>query len=121
LQSTQTIIERVAYVYQRRLERETRAAELAKAHHGYQCQACEMTFSGVYGEIGAGFIEAHHLVPLADIEPGTERTYSPEDFAVLCSNCHRMIHRWPSRADPTPWDIEGFREMLRARRRSQAF
>lgn len=110
------VVERGAYVWQRRLERDSRAAKLAKAHHGHQCQACTMTFAQTYGVIGEDFIEAHHLVPLSQIHLGEERAYTVDDFAVLCSNCHRMIHRWPDRLAPRPWDLEGFIRMLRARR-----
>jgi predicted HNH restriction endonuclease len=110
------VTERAAYVWQQSLERDSRAAKLAKAHHGYQCQACDIMFSSVYGSIGDDFVEAHHLVPLSDIELGAERTYTPDDFAVLCSNCHRMIHRWPDPSNPTPGDLDGFRRMLRDRR-----
>ena len=111
-----SIAERANYAWQLRLERDSRAAKLAKAHHGVECQACEMKFSTVYGVIGATFIEAHHLAPLSSIERGDARIYTPDDFAVLCSNCHRMIHRWPDPLHPEPWDLDGFREMLRRRR-----
>jgi predicted HNH restriction endonuclease len=113
--STEGVIEHAARTWQLILERNGRAAGLAKAQHGYRCQACDMTFSDVYGAIGADFIEAHHLMPLSSIDPDGERIYAPEDFAVLCSNCHRMIHRWPDRANPQPWDLDGFKRMLRAR------
>jgi 5-methylcytosine-specific restriction protein A len=46
-----------------------------------------------YGEVGKGFIEAHHLTPLYSLK-GQKVTLDPRrDFSVLCSNCHRMIHR----------------------------
>ena len=47
----------------------------------------------MYGEIGEGFIEAHHLKPLHTLT-GEKVALDPvKDFAVLCSNCHKMIHR----------------------------
>jgi len=62
-------------------------------HYGYQCQCCGMNFAEVYGEeLGANFIEVHHLKPISTFE--TEGI--PEDFVEnlvpLCSNCHSMIH-----------------------------
>ena len=55
--------------------------------------ACEFNFKDKYGEIGENFIEAHHLVQLADLPKNTK--LSPkDDFAVLCSNCHKMIHKF---------------------------
>lgn len=112
-----SVTEHHRYTWQRRLERDSRAARFAKAHHGHKCQACEMSFAQEYGDIGHEFIEAHHLVPVAEIEPESERVYGPEEFAVLCSNCHRMIHRWPDRFDPRPWELEAFRRMVQKRMR----
>jgi 5-methylcytosine-specific restriction protein A len=53
------------------------------------CEACEFDFSAVYGDRGEGFAECHHKIPLA--ESGSTKT-RVEDLAVLCANCHRMIH-----------------------------
>jgi len=55
------------------------------------CTVCGFDFGTRYGEIGRGFIEAHHIVPVAQLEPGS-RT-SVNDLAAVCSNCHRMLHR----------------------------
>jgi 5-methylcytosine-specific restriction protein A len=55
------------------------------------CAACTFDLAKVYGEIGQGFIECHHLVALADLL--AEKVTRPSDVALLCANCHRMIHR----------------------------
>jgi len=55
------------------------------------CEACDLDFQETYGDLGAGFIECHHLVPLYLFEVSKETKL--EDLALLCSNCHRMIHR----------------------------
>jgi HNH endonuclease len=55
------------------------------------CEACGFDFERVYGYLGRGFCEVHHKVPLAEV--GTEVTTRLEDLAILCANCHRMIHR----------------------------
>ncbi|WP_433709127.1 HNH endonuclease [Paenibacillus illinoisensis] len=44
-----------------------------------------------YGRLGQKFIEAHHKKKLSDMVPG--ETTKVEDLVMLCSNCHRMIHR----------------------------
>ena len=55
------------------------------------CEVCSFDFSATYGALGEGFCEVHHLVPLsASSEPVTTTL---DDLAVLCSNCHRVIHR----------------------------
>jgi 5-methylcytosine-specific restriction protein A len=38
----------------------------------------------------AGFIEVHHLLPLHTLKPGSRTRM--HDLAVVCANCHRMIH-----------------------------
>lgn len=55
------------------------------------CEACGDDMGEIYGVLGAGFIEAHHKVPVSQIEEG-ERT-KLSDLAALCPNCHRIIHR----------------------------
>jgi len=117
LGGTEQITEQRRYRWQRQLERNSKAAALAKNHHGYKCQACTMSFQEDYGEIGHNFIEAHHLVPLSELDPTEPRVYEPRDFAVLCSNCHRMIHRWPTREAPDPSDLQGFRTIVQNRQR----
>jgi putative restriction endonuclease len=55
------------------------------------CQACDFDFSAAYGSLGAGYIEAHHTVPVASLDDMA--TTKITDLAALCANCHRVIHR----------------------------
>ncbi|MCX5140016.1 HNH endonuclease [Streptomyces sp. NBC_00338] len=60
------------------------------------CEACSFDFEKVYGDRGAGYIECHHVLPLH--VAGESRT-KLSDLALICANCHRMIHRqapWPT-------------------------
>ena len=77
----------------KRIERNRKLAEKAKKIHGYACQACNFSFEERYGELGTGYIEAHHLTPLHKPKGQKITLNSKTDFAVLCSNCHRMIHK----------------------------
>ncbi|MBA3314570.1 MAG: HNH endonuclease [Planctomycetaceae bacterium] len=52
---------------------------------------CGFDFRKFYGELGAEFCEVHHLRSLADADG--EVLTRLEDLAVVCSNCHRMLHR----------------------------
>jgi 5-methylcytosine-specific restriction enzyme A len=54
------------------------------------CEVCTFDFSQVYGSHGLDYIECHHRVPLH--VTGETKTRLA-DLALLCSNCHRMIHR----------------------------
>lgn len=56
-----------------------------------QVPGCGFDFELVYGRIGHGFAEVHHLKPLSELSQPTSTTL--EDLAVVCANCHRMIHR----------------------------
>lgn len=55
------------------------------------CEACDFEFANSYGELGQGFIEIHHKKPVATLAPGDKTRL--EDLALVCANCHRMLHR----------------------------
>lgn len=56
-----------------------------------KCEACGFDFASVYGEYGMEFCEVHHLVPLHKSDGIIKTELS--DLAIVCSNCHRVIHR----------------------------
>lgn len=64
----------------------------AKAYYGAICQACDFDFEHFYGKHGKDYIECHHVDPLSGRDGKGEVT-TIEDLAMLCSNCHRMVHR----------------------------
>jgi 5-methylcytosine-specific restriction enzyme A len=73
------------------------------------CEVCTFDFAEKYGERGQGYIECHHVEPL---HVGGEKVRSIKDLALLCSNCHRMIHTKP------PWPTpEQLRELIDRQRR----
>ena len=55
------------------------------------CSVCDFDFAKKYGDLGTGYIEAHHTVPVASLQPGQVTRLS--DLQAVCSNCHRMLHR----------------------------
>lgn len=68
------------------------------------CQVCGFDYEQTYGERGRGYIECHHITPL---HVGGEAPRTINDLALLCSNCHRMIHTKP------PWPTpEELRELI---------
>jgi len=108
LDKSQIVQETRRYKLHRRIERNSKGAEKAKAYHGTTCQACCFDFEKQYGSIGRNFIEAHHLKPLGQLAEGVVVDYDVvSDFAVLCANCHRMIHRTNDVGD-----LAGFKAML---------
>ena len=56
-----------------------------------ECEVCHFDFALVYGDHGEGFIEAHHKVPVSQLDGKSKTRVS--DLALVCSNCHRMLHR----------------------------
>lgn len=69
------------------------------------CFVCGFSFSKNYGKHGDKFIEAHHLTPISEL---TEETKTKlEDIVLVCSNCHKMIHRF------RPWlNIDELKNIL---------
>ena len=55
------------------------------------CEICKTSFKEKYGEVGNGFIEAHHITPISELTEETETKL--DDLILVCSNCHKIIHR----------------------------
>ncbi len=78
--------------YVTRYERNPKNRERAIKIHGLKCMACNFDYENTYGERGKDYIEVHHIIPLSSVE--SEIEIDPlNDLIVVCSNCHRMIHR----------------------------
>lgn len=108
LDKSEIIQEIRRYKLHRRIERNSKGAEKAKEQHGTICQACCFDFEKQYGLLGHKYVEAHHLKPLGKLEEGVIVNYDvASDFAVLCANCHRMIHRTKDVGD-----LVGFKALL---------
>ena len=76
----------------KRKERSARLISAFKAQlTDFSCSICGFSFEDAYGELGRGFIEAHHIIPISTL---TEQTrMSTNNLIAVCSNCHRMLHR----------------------------
>lgn len=73
-------------------ERNPALRAAAIAIHGTTCKACGFNFEAAYGAHGKNYIEVHHVVRISTLpEPSTVKP--KDDLTVLCSNCHRMVHR----------------------------
>jgi 5-methylcytosine-specific restriction protein A len=69
-----------------------RAKQLAFEKHGrLMCECCKFDFSVRYGELGQGYIECHHTIPVSEYTENAKTRV--QDLALVCSNCHRMLHR----------------------------
>jgi hypothetical protein len=84
-------------------------ADVRRATGRLACEACTFDFVEVYGDLGEGVAECHHRVPLGQL---TEETVTRiEDLAIVCANCHRILHRKRARG----MTVEQLRERLEQR------
>jgi 5-methylcytosine-specific restriction protein A len=86
----------LSYAQHRRRERSAALVRTKKrqamARFGkLECEACGFDFRARYGEVGAGYIECHHTIAVAELTP--KSTTHLGDVVLVCSNCHRMLHR----------------------------
>ncbi len=82
-------------------------AEVLRLKGCLACEACGFDFQRVYGELGVGFAECHHRSALSQL-PGI-RVSKTVDLAIVCANCHRILHR------VRPWmSVEALRENVNA-------
>ncbi|MBB6411858.1 HNH endonuclease [Mesorhizobium sangaii] len=87
---------RLLTVLHQRRERNRKLVEARKQKaldetNELRCEACDLSFGDRYGPHGDGFIEVHHVRPLHTLREGDKTALS--DLALVCANCHRMIHR----------------------------
>jgi 5-methylcytosine-specific restriction protein A len=86
----------VIYKLHRFRERDSRIIDIKKKiefekYGALLCEACTFDFHETYGELGFKFIECHHKIPIAEFNAQTRTTLN--DLSLVCSNCHRMLHR----------------------------
>jgi 5-methylcytosine-specific restriction protein A len=82
----------VKQIHVNKYERNANVRKKCILHYGAICTACGFNFETVYGEIGKGFIQIHHLVPLYTIQ----KKYKIDpinDLRPVCANCHAIIHK----------------------------
>lgn len=73
-----------------------------------ECEVCGFDFQNIYGAIGEGFAECHHLRPVSELQSGDKTKLN--DLSILCANCHRMIHR------TRPWKtVDELKSILKQR------
>jgi len=90
-----------------RYERSTLNRQACMDFHGMVCKVCGFDFEKVYGSIGEGYIEVHHVESLASLAPGT--ILNPViDLVPLCSNCHSMAHK----RRPVPYTVDELKAII---------
>jgi hypothetical protein len=69
------------------------------------CEVCGFSFVRAYGRAASNYCEVHHLLPLSEVEDATQTRI--EDLAILCANCHRVVH-----LHNPPYTLQQVRSML---------
>ena len=70
----------------------TIAKQNFKNKHGKLfCEVCNFDFEEKYGNLGKDFIEGHHTIAVSAMKQ--DHKTKPEDIVMLCSNCHKMVHK----------------------------
>jgi hypothetical protein len=88
---------RTRFVRHRQRERDLRNKKIAQAlrnNHGRLiCEVpnCGFDYADRYGDIGKHYAQVHHKEPLSEA-PEEGRRVTLDDLAVVCANCHVMIH-----------------------------
>ena len=83
---------RKRFVYKTEYERDPKIRNATIRIHGFRCMVCDFDFEEFYGVLGRGYIQAHHLIPISASD-GPRSVDPKTEIAVVCSNCHSMIHR----------------------------
>jgi 5-methylcytosine-specific restriction endonuclease McrA len=88
---------RYYFTVHRSRERALREQKIAHAQRNGGKLVCEVAgcgfdFEKVYGEVGRGYAQVHHRRPLSEAALNGYQI-NIEDLAIVCANCHVMIHR----------------------------
>ena len=89
-----------------RRERDPQVRQACIDKYGCRCMVCGFDFKAVYGPVGEGYIEVHHLLPISQTD--SEHEVNPDDLRPLCANCHAMAHR----RRPEPFSIEELKQLI---------
>ncbi|HEY7117657.1 MAG TPA: HNH endonuclease [Tepidisphaeraceae bacterium] len=87
-----------ATVMQSKRDRRLREAKIRLARRAAggrlvcEVPGCGFDFERVYGVLGSGFAHVHHRESLSS-RRGRRRHTSIDELAIVCANCHAMIHR----------------------------
>src|SRR5204863_400444 len=71
----------------RRIERNRKLVTLVKSRHSPKCVLCELTLEQIYGVVGRGYIEAHHVIPISErrgqrVEIDPKRDFKPDGYNI---------------------------------------
>lgn len=75
-----------------------------------ECEGCGLRVPAGANASQRAVFEVHHRFPMSLLKTGATRKVSASDLALLCANCHRLIHRMSDvsdvkalRSEPKAW------------------
>jgi hypothetical protein len=86
----------------------------ALAASNWTCEACDVNYGQLLGGDGRRVLQVHHKKQLAATDEKTLTNRA--DLAVVCANCHALIHANPKKA----LKVEALRKRLNAARRRRS-
>jgi predicted HNH restriction endonuclease len=83
------------YIVHRHRERRLRKAKIEDVLRrtgrlACEVPGCEFDFKESYGKLGNGFAHVHHRIPFKMLK--SVRNTKLDELAIVCANCHAMIH-----------------------------
>jgi hypothetical protein len=72
-------------------ERNPEARRQCIEAHGADCCICGFSFGDLYGAEAEGYIQVHHIRPLAEVH-GDHVVDPVKDLRPVCPNCHAVLH-----------------------------
>lgn len=90
-----------------RRKRDARLRRVALNDSAGICAVCDIDFSRVLDGKGIRVLQAHHKRQLS--QSSRPRINTPKDLAIVCANCHALIHLNPQKA----LTVASLRSMLR--------
>lgn len=97
-----------------RYERKKLNREACIQLKGSRCSVCGFDFAEIYGQLGIGYIEIHHIKSIASLGADYRINVATE-LEPLCANCHAMAHR-----EEPPVSLERLRQMVEERRKAKS-
>jgi hypothetical protein len=82
--------------------------EALERHGKVECEVCNSDLARIYGDWGNKAIECHHKIPLGTARKA-RNTYL-KDLALICANCHRVLHGGE-------YDLSSLRTIIKQMRR----
>lgn len=118
---TKEIEEARRYQVSRRIERNSKVRKDVLSIKEAICEGCGLNpkthLNMIELKNNSVPLDVHHLTPISEISEGDKLTYRiPDDFALLCPTCHRLIHLLEDASD-----IDALRGIVRFKHMTELF